>query len=155
VRQRGILGWQIWKHNTLIEAEAHAVWEDLDGILQDISPKQFNLKFDTILFVEDSSLEYQGRRIDNIRLNIASNKVVDDIIKLNKLLFDLKNKGERYKYDRPSDIMNESEINELTQVVQKIMTLQKFINSGNSEKSKCYCGGSKSYKNCHGKNFNS
>ena len=36
-----ILGWQVWKHTNLIEAEAHAVWEENpDQYLIDISPKE-------------------------------------------------------------------------------------------------------------------
>ena len=48
-----ILGWQIWKTPMLIEAEAHAVWEDENEFLHDISPKPFNFSPKKIVFIED------------------------------------------------------------------------------------------------------
>ena len=81
-----ILGWQIWKTNNLVEAEFHAVWETPDGDLLDISPKEIIV--DKILFVEDNNLKYEGKQIDNVRLNITKNSIVDDLILINKTIFE-------------------------------------------------------------------
>jgi len=148
-----ILGWQIWKSEILIEAEAHAVWENSDGVLYDISPKEFNLKPEEILFIEDPRLKYEGKQIDNIRLNITKNKLVDHFIELSKLFFHYRNKGKRADYHDLSLILNENEINEIQEIYMWKTRLNVFIYQGNTVDSLCFCGGTKRYKNCHGKDF--
>lgn len=148
---RMILGWQIWQTNILMEAEAHAVWEDQNQELHDISPKAFNLPIDKIVFIEDSKMKYEGKQIQNIRINITKNSVVDDFIKASKLFFHLQNKGERAKFYDLSGILNEDEIKEIGNAHNWKVKLQQFFETGNSEKSLCFCGSSKNYKNCHRK----
>lgn len=146
-----ILGWQIWETNMLMEAEAHAVWEDENEDLHDISPKDFNLPINKIVFIEDSRMKYEEKQIQNIRLNITTNNVVDDFIKASKLFFHLQNKGERAKFHDLSKILNEDEINEIGNAYNWKVQLQQFIETGNNEKSLCFCGSLKNYKNCHKK----
>ena len=148
---RMILGWQIWQTNILMEAEAHAVWEDQNEELHDISPKAFNLPIDKIVFIEDSKMKYEGKQIQNVRINITKNSVVDDFIKASKLFFHLQNKGERAKFHDLSEILNEDEIKEIENAHNWKTQLQQFFETGNNEKSLCFCGGSKNYKNCHRK----
>lgn len=147
---KAILGWQIWKSNLLIEAEAHAVWEDQEENLHDISPKGNNFIPEKILFIEDDRLKYEGKQIQNRRLNITKNKLVDDFINIARLLFHLQNKGKRAEYHDLSEILNEEEIDELQKVFTWKSNLEKYIYLGNDEKSLCFCGGAKNYKNCHG-----
>ncbi len=61
-----LIGWMIseWR-SVLIEAELHAVWQRPDGTLIDITPK--NAPLNRILFIPDSSQEYTGVMVDNIR----------------------------------------------------------------------------------------
>lgn len=146
-----ILGWQIWQTNMLMEAEAHAVWEDLEGELHDISPKAFNLPIEKIVFVEDSKMKYEGKQIQNIRVNITNNSVIDDFIKASKLFFHLQNKGERANHHDLSEILNDDEIKEIENAYNWKTQLQNFFESGNNEKSLCFCGSQKNYKNCHRK----
>lgn len=75
---RMIMGWQIWKGKHLIEAECHAVWEDEDQMLHDITPK--DIPVSRILFVEDENLIYEEKQIDNVRVNLTNNDLVDDLI---------------------------------------------------------------------------
>lgn len=148
-----ILGWEIWKSILLIEAEAHAVWEDANEELRDISPKENGFKPEKILFIEDPRLKYKGKQIDNKRLNITKNKLVDDFIGLAKLFFYLRNKGKRAEYHDLSEMLNQEEINEIEEVAIWKNQLEQFIYQDNNEKSLCLCGGVKNYKNCHGKIF--
>ncbi|MGQ7947600.1 hypothetical protein [Flavobacterium sp. WC2509] len=146
-----ILGWQIWQTNILMEAEAHAVWEDLEGELHDISPKSRNLPVKRIVFIEDSKMKYEGKQIQSIRVNITNNSVIDDYIKVSKLFFHLQNKGERANYYDLSEILNDNEIKEIGKAHNWKVQLQKFYEAGNNEKSLCFCGSLKNYKNCHRK----
>ncbi len=148
-----ILGWQVWKSTILIEAEAHAVWEDLAEELHDISPKSSGASPEKILFIEDPRLKYEGKQIENIRLNITNNKLVDDFIELSKLFFHLQNKGRRAEYHDLSKILNQEEIKEIEEIVVWKSQLEQYIYLGNNEKNACFCGGLKNYKNCHGKNL--
>lgn len=146
-----ILGWQIWQTNMLMEAEAHAVWEDSEGELHDISPKAFNLPIDKIVFIEDSKMKYEGKLIQNIRLNISNNSVIDDFIKVSKLFFYLQNEGKRANFHDLSEILNDNEIKEIENAYNWKIDLHFFFEEGKSEKSLCFCGTQKNYKNCHRK----
>lgn len=146
-----ILGWQVWQTNVLMEAEAHAVWEDKDGKIHDISPKSQNISFPKIVFIEDSRMKYEGKQIQSVRLNITNNGVVDDLIIASRFFFYLQNKGERANYYNLSEILNQEELREIQTTLDWKTNLQRFAETGNSEKSLCYCGSSKIYKNCHRK----
>lgn len=148
-----ILGWQIWKSTILIEAEAHAVWEDENGELQDVSPKDNNYNPEKILFIEDPRLKYDNKQIDSIRLNITSNRLVDHFIELSKLFFHYRNKGIRANYHDLSEILDRSEIQEIQEIYDWKKSLELFIYKGNTDKDMCFCGGLKQYNNCHGRDF--
>ena len=146
-----ILGWQIWKSPFLIEAECHAVWEDNDENLLDLTPKPKGIN--KILFIEDPRLVYEGKQIDNIRLNITKNKLVDDFIESFKTKFRLQNKGERANHYDLSEILTDSEISEIKEVVDLQIRIEILLNNGGNEHSKCFCDSGRKYKNCHGKDF--
>ncbi len=86
-------GWQIWKTEILIEAEFHAIWKSPSGDLRDITPKQIPIS--RILFLPDSEAIYSGCQIDNVRINITNNRLVDDFIELSNAIFRFENKDER------------------------------------------------------------
>lgn len=139
-------GWSIYKTDILCEAERHAVWENEDEELIDITPKEIEL--DEILFVSDNDFIYTGQLVDNIRVNITNNPVVEDFIMLceNLEIF--------YTYGKRID---DSRVELPEQVTPKIILyenlkgeLLSFIYSGGEPRSKCFCGGVKNYKNCHG-----
>lgn len=146
-----ILGWQIWKTNNLIEAECHAVWEDLNSELKDITPKPEGI--DNILFIEDPKITYEGKQIDNIRINITKNKLVDHLIELNKAKFRLQNKGERANHYDLSNFLSADEKREIEYVVNIQNGISHLLNMGLDENGLCFCNSKKKYKNCHGKNF--
>lgn len=140
-------GWAIYKSDIICEAERHSVWETPNGDLVDITPKDFD--FNEILFVSDNNdFEYKGQLIDNIRINITNNKVVDDFIVLCEGKEKLYSYGERIDDERMS----------LPEPIKMIIDnyenlkihLELFLNKGGNTTSKCLCGGPKSYKNCHG-----
>jgi hypothetical protein len=90
-------GWIIHETDILCEAERHAVWKDYDDNLIDISPNQSNSK--EILFLSDNNYTYNGIDVDNVRINITTNFMVDDFIYISEFISKLYALGERVNDD--------------------------------------------------------
>jgi len=138
-------GWAIFQSSILCEAERHAVWETENGDLIDITPREDDMK--QIMFVSDQDFQYTGQIIDNLRINITQNNVVDDFIKICQHLSKLYSLGER-KDDYSLNVHPElgKMINEYEQLK---FAIENYIKTNNTEKKPCLCGGKKNYKNCH------
>jgi len=87
---RMILGWQVWQTELIIEAEHHAVWEDPDGELWDITPKTYP-DIQQIMFIEDENLVLGATQVDNVRINTSGNALIDDWIKVNEAMYSFNN----------------------------------------------------------------
>jgi len=146
---RMVLGWQVWQTKHLIEAECHAVWEKPNGDLLDITPKQFKTK--RILFLEDENVVYDGRQIDNIRLNISGNALADDLIMISEENYAFLNRGDR---------ANSYELvltNEQRAHYEYIQSMQYMVSTmlrkNNTRESTCLCNSGQRYSECHGNNL--
>jgi hypothetical protein len=145
-----ILGWQIWKGPYLIEAEFHAVWETPQGTLKDISVKKNQTP--VIVFVEDSKLVYRGRQINNVRISLTKNSLVNDFIEVCNIQFSLMNKGRR------ADLYGQELLKSLTDLQAKNLNrldqvrglIWNLLDAGGNEDSLCPCNRGRKYKNCHG-----
>jgi hypothetical protein len=141
-----ILGWQIWKTKNLIEAEFHAIWKTVNDELIDITPKIVSMN--EILFVEDQEYLYEGMQVDNIRLNITGNLLVDDLILVSETIFEIENRGSRaYEYELSLG-GDELRIWETLNLMK--MQLPIMLGKGLTRNQRCFCGANK-YKKCHGK----
>ncbi|MCK9396887.1 MAG: hypothetical protein M0Q44_15000 [Methylobacter sp.] len=141
-----IVGWQIWKTQNLIEAEFHAVWRSDNNELLDITPKP--VPFSEILFLEDKGRVYSRSQVDNIRINISGNSLVDDLISVCEMLFKIENKGSRaYEYQLALS-GEELKIWEILQEMKKGLSL--MLSQGLTKHQGCFCGRDK-YRKCHGK----
>lgn len=148
---RMIMGWQVWKGNFLIEAECHAVWEDKEGELHDITPKSFPV--DEILFVEDEKLVYAGKQIDNIRLNITKNSLVDDLILICEAIYRFDNKGERATLHDLSSILTEEQMSHKEYLLRLRGSIDYILGNNGSRNSRCTCRSMLKFKDCHGKDL--
>ncbi len=140
------LGGQIWKSEILVEAEFHAVWKSPDGELRDITPKQIDIP--KILFLPDPRAKYIGSQVDNIRINITKNRLVDDFIEISKAIFRIVNKGNRaFEYELALSGQEAETYKTLQQMKHalQLMTIQGF-----NRNSPCFCHSGKKYKHCHG-----
>lgn len=80
---RNQLGWIIWEMpNVLLEAEFHAVWEDSEGQLIDITPQPDGEE--TVLFLPDTTRTYNREPVDNVRVPLRNNEIVDEFIRLHE-----------------------------------------------------------------------
>lgn len=141
------LGWQISKSKLLVEAIFHAIWKAKDGELIDISPKPVPL--DEILFIQDREIEYEGKQVDNIRLNITENRLVDDLIKVCEASFRLQNIGERAYQHALTLKDGEAQAHKIFESAKPLLEVMAL--QGLNHQSPCLCNSGKKYKVCHGK----
>lgn len=140
-----VLGWEIWKTRLLVEGEFHAIWRNSDGRLIDISPKPIPLE--RILFLPAPNAQYEGRQVDNVRINILGNRLVDDLIEICEALFKLQNKGDRANQ---YELKLEGEEARAFKVLQQARPMLEFmVHEGLSHQGPCPCESGKKYKNCH------
>ena len=76
----------------MVEAEFHCVWESPEGELIDITPKMYETQ--NIIFLPDSTKNYTGRQVDNIRKSISLDKNVSRFINLSQEYFRYINQGD-------------------------------------------------------------
>ncbi|WP_220721340.1 SEC-C domain-containing protein [Agarivorans litoreus] len=145
-----VLGWHIRETKILVEAIFHAIWKSSDGELVDISPKPVPEK--EILFVPDANAIYEGRQVDNIRINISGNRLVDDLIEVCEASYRLKNKGERAFQHALTLTGNDAKAHQVFESAKLI--LEMMVQQGLNHQSSCFCNSGKKYKVCHGKIFN-
>ena len=137
-------GWVIYETDLLCEAERHAVWENEEEELIDITPRE--IPTEQVIFVSDNNFTYSGQFIDNIRVNITKNKVVDDFILICETESQLYASGERLD---SMQIKLPPKAAELISKYQQLkIQFESYIKAGNNEKSKCFCDSQKFYKNC-------
>lgn len=80
---RQVNGWTVWQWaNILVEAEAHAVWENPEGKLIDITPHDNGEA--EILFLRDETMVYEGQSIGNIKLALTDSPLVAELLDLTK-----------------------------------------------------------------------
>ena len=144
-------GWAIHQTDLLCEAERHAVWESPNEDLIDITPREFVTE--NTMFVSDNNFIYTGQLVDNVRVNITSNPVVDDFIKVCETLEKFYALGERV--DDESMSIPEP----IAPYIENLENLKNgylfFMNSGGTPRKSCFCGSPKAYKNCHGSELKS
>lgn len=146
IRAKGgdvVYGWKLHLGKYVHEAECHAVWKNKEGKLIDVTP--VDLETHEIYFVEDhSGWEFNGVPLDNIRVNVTNNEVVDDLIKLAELETALWLKSQNNNQFK----LSENDIKSLNILHLKKRGLVFFLERGGTLKSKCYCRSGKIYEDC-------
>ena len=141
-----VYGWAIGVSAFLVEAEKHAVWKTPTGGLLDITPRIPVMP--SILFVKDDDFVYTGQYVDNVRLNVTTNPVVDDWIEICEGIEVLFSFGKR---------KNEHEIGMPENVIPFLKHLEDlkvkyggYLAAGGHPDARCFCGRSLPYRHCHG-----
>lgn len=143
-------GWSIhFNKGIIIEAERHAVWEDDNEQLLCVTPHPSGSK--NVIFLPDNVPVDPSLQIDNVRLNITNNSLVNDWIHLSKTVGDI-----FYGY---TDRKNDDEVIANNKILHVIQTLEEYrslvmglIKKGRAEKSNCFCKeglNGKKYIHCH------
>ena len=150
-----IVGWTIRKETVLMLAEFHSIWKSPAGKLLDITPKgtitpsgeSIVIPISRILFVSSPEKVYEGKRVDNIRLNFSGNPLIDDYIACSEAMFNIMNRGER-AHQRAVEIPVE-EYNVYQLLVKSGKNLRSATEAGcKTKNSPCFCGSGKKFKFC-------
>lgn len=87
------VGWNIVKLNGIwLEAEFHGVWESPEGILVDLTPRDFPQP--QYLFLPDPARQYEGKQVESVFFPLTSNPAVIRHIQLAREFFNETNRGE-------------------------------------------------------------
>jgi hypothetical protein len=142
-----LLGWTIWESKNVYgvkiycEAEAHAILVSSDGNSVDITPKADNEHH--ILFLPDSKMKYEGKRIPTKRMSLNDCALVSELLNLYSQA-DVLTYGDG---GRKTIIP----VQELRSIGEKLLPLMKQINSKIERNDLCICATGKKYKHCFGK----
>lgn len=121
-------GWQIWETipNLMAEAEFHAVWVDNSGKLHDVTPKSLP-EINQILFLPDPTRKYEGKQIDNVRIPLQDEILIEQFIENAKKYFEATNRGELANYH--GYIVTDPEIQQLVEEKNQIFLkiIKKFF----------------------------
>ena len=148
-REKGkiIYGWHFCKHEYMVEAEFHGIWKSPVGQLLDVTPP-FHPTLTQSLFVVDDVRTFEGRQIDNFRLNITENVLVDDIIEVERARFRFMNKGARASTIGLLDL-NEQDSRLWELINFYAASLEQLYFKGWTIASICFCGSGAIYDKCH------
>jgi hypothetical protein len=85
-------GWRIFESlpHVVLEAEFHVIWIAADGKALDVTPSPVP---GATLFLSDPDLRYEGRQIDNRRMALRPDPLIDDYIAAAEAFFEVTNRG--------------------------------------------------------------
>jgi hypothetical protein len=87
-------GWMLWERpGVMLEAEFHAVWVRPSGSRLDVTPKLLP-GMTEIVFLPDPDLVYEERQIDNKRVALADDPLIQQYIDAAEAYFESINRGE-------------------------------------------------------------
>lgn len=139
-------GWAIWQlANVYIEAEAHAVWQNNDMSLIDITPHDDGEK--QIVFLQDPTLRYQGKKIPSKKAPLTNSPLAHEYVALSNetqaiILEHLS--GERITPEDPN-------YQRLKYIYNRQRELNALFKSSAGRNEPCPCGSGLKYKKCCGR----
>ena len=142
-----IHGWLLHNVDYMIEAEFHAIWKDPKGNLIDLTPDQSAFITER-LFVIDENRQFDGDRVDNFRLNLTKNPLVDDIIELERAKFWFLEKGDR-KEIIGRILLNEQDQSIWDELVNLSESVESLYYDGENLDTLCFCDSGLRYNSCH------
>ena len=135
---QSVLGKCIWQRaNVLIEAEAHAIWKSPSGDMVDVTPH--NNGEDSILFLVDPQMTYDGNCIPNIRKALTSSQLVAEFITLFNERDRIAAKSKGNTFSLPADM------------VRRMFEIEQILNQRVGRNDPCPCQSGIKYKKCCGR----
>jgi len=142
-----VYGWEIaeW-YGIMIEAIFHSVWMDQSGIMHDVTPRG-DPNQTRSLFLQDSSIVYNGYQINNIRYPLIDNKHLNEFIAIRNTLFDMDNAGERATLHEIH--ISDDELRSRGALMMRAIHLMTIIDASDPGRNElCRCGSGNKYKKC-------
>ncbi len=127
-------GWKFKKNSLFIEAIAYPVYQSPNNLLSDITPGDC----EKISFLPMPS-DYLYTHPENIRINTSGNLIIDDFIKIQSAVDQLKNQ-----------VINGKDIGEIFIEFPELLATKTlhFAEDNQSDLATCFCGSELPYKNC-------
>jgi hypothetical protein len=144
-----VYGWAVWLGDFICEGEHHAVWEDDNGNLIDITPHRTDVN--KLLFIPDDRFSYEGKYISNIRVGIADNPLIDHFILLSEMKDYLMQFATRIDEEKIN--FNTYTGNMYNHYNTLHGNVELYLRDGGKFGSPCYCKSLKPYSKCHGKHL--
>jgi hypothetical protein len=93
-------GWQLWENprGLMIEAEFHAVYLHQNGQRFDITPKSLPFEGNNIAFLPDPSRVWEGKQVNNVRMSLVDDPLMDEFIAAADAWFEARNEGDLATY---------------------------------------------------------
>jgi hypothetical protein len=136
---RMLCGWQLWEWpQVLVEAEFHAVWLSPQGQVREITPKPHGES--SVLFVPDERRGYEGRIVDNVRMALQDDQLIEHFIRVSRAIV-LAMADHGHTAGTPARIAP-------LRKAQRF--LGRSIHAGLREHDPCLCGSGSRYRRCHG-----
>ncbi len=143
VREQGgqqVNGWAVWQWaNIAVTLEAHAVWENLEGKLEDITPHICGER--EILFLRDNKVVYSGKPIGSIRQPLTGSPLVAELI------------GLLNERDRIMCASADKTYAFPKEMYLRIMQIQGILHREVGRNDPCPCQSGLKYKKCCGRNW--
>lgn len=141
VKERGgrqVNGWTVWQWaNMVITTEAHAVWQNQEGELIDITPH--NLGEKEILFLPDARVIFVGYPIMGKRIPLTGSSLVAEMIDLMNVRDSYLCSTSERTYKIPEELLN------------RIMQVQSKLYEEVKGNEFCPCQSGLKYKKCCGR----
>lgn len=143
VRENGgqqVNGWAVWQWaNIAVTLEAHAVWENPEGKLEDITPHICGER--EILFLRDDSVVYSGTPIGSIRQPLTGSPLVEELI-------ELLNERDRIMSAAPGRLCEMPK-----SLLIRIRQIQETLHREAGRNDPCPCQSGLKYKKCCGRSW--
>lgn len=141
---RRLCGWQLWEWpGVLVEAEFHAVWLSPAGEMVEITPKPHGES--TILFVPDARRAYRGEVVDNVRIALHEDQLVQHFIRVSRAIVQVIARS-----GPPA-----AQVRIPAEQIAPLRRVQQFlgyaIDAQLREHDPCLCGSGLRYRQCHGR----
>lgn len=148
-------GWSVhFNKGVIIEAERHAVWENENEDLICITPNPSD--YNEVVFISDNIPVDPYLQIDNVRMNITNNPLVEDWVYLADTVGHLFFKYTTRKNDEQV-IIETPVLKLINQIEEWKGLLMGLIELGKKERIICFCENGfykqRKYLNCHSKFF--
>jgi hypothetical protein len=142
---RMLCGWQLWQWpRVLVEAEFHAVWLSPQGRMVEITPKPHGER--SILFVPDARRGYHGEVVDNVRMALHDDQLVQHFIRVSRAIVQV--------MARSGPPAGQGHVHIPAEQIAPLRQAQRFlgcaIESELREHDPCLCGSGLRYRQCHG-----
>lgn len=142
---RMLCGWQLWEWpRVLVEAEFHAVWLSPQDEMVEITPKPHGES--AILFVPDEQHGYDGQVVDNVRMALHEDQLIEHFIRVSRAIVQVMVGSGRTSRQARTWIPAE----QIAPLRQAQRFLGQAIHSGLREHDPCLCGSGSRYRRCHG-----